>query len=170
MYFMLKSGQELLLHEGKPPSIPNALNILTILTFIGCGVRLVTMPLFKWGISFVLKAVENNTEVLDKMSAKELEEFKNKKNVIEAINSNYLILFAVATLGAVLCIYGAIRMRKLKKEGFYFYVVGQILPIIISTILLGYTIQFAGSKSYLFSLGISFLFIFLYSRHLSKMS
>ena len=52
----------------------------------------------------------------------------------------------IGLLAALICLYGVIQMWKLKKKGFYFYLVGEITPIIVSfaTIGLAGLFSFAG--------------------------
>jgi hypothetical protein len=40
-------------------------------------------------------------------------------------------------VGAALCIYGAMEMRKLKKQGFLLWVTGEFLPIISGIVFIG---------------------------------
>jgi hypothetical protein len=70
-------------------------------------------------------------------------------------------LITIGMFGIVACFVGALWMRKLKKEGYWVYVTGEILPIIGSFILLG-TAQFTDWKSYL-QLVIPIVFVTLYS-------
>lgn len=167
---MSENAQESLLDGMEQPKMPSGLNVLTILTFIGSGFAIISLPLMKWAMSFGMKAMEKNPEMMDKMSAKELEDFNKGKAAMDLINANYTILLAVIVLGAILCIYGAIRMRKLKKEGFYIYLAGQVFPVIAATFIMGFANQFNGIGSYIMNIGIPALFIFLYARYLSKMS
>ncbi len=53
-------------------------------------------------------------------------------------------------------------MRKLKKDGYWIYVSGELLPIIVSLILLG-TAQFNGAFSIVIALGIPLAFVILYT-------
>ena len=70
---------------------------------------------------------------------------------------------AISIVGIVLCVVGAVWMRKLKKDGFWIYTAGEILPLIGSFILLG-TKQYTGVTSIIFGVGIPVLFIVLYAR------
>jgi hypothetical protein len=75
-------------------------------------------------------------------------------------------LILIGLVGIILCFYGAMNMRKLKKDGFYIYTVGELLPVLASTVLLGFSTQFNGVFSYILGIGIPLLFVFLYSRNL----
>jgi hypothetical protein len=72
-------------------------------------------------------------------------------------------------VGASLCLIGAILMRKLKKQGFYIYILGQILPIIAMIPLVGIA-QYSDPKQWA-GLVIIIIFIGLYAsqqKHLVK--
>ncbi len=49
-------------------------------------------------------------------------------------------------LAALICLYGVLQMWKLKKIGFYFYLVGEITPMIVGIVTLGFAgiFSFAG--------------------------
>jgi hypothetical protein len=67
----------------------------------------------------------------------------------------------VGIIAAVLCIVGAIMMRKFKKDGFWIYAGGEILPLIAGFILMG-TAQYTGVTSVIAGVGLPLLFIILY--------
>jgi hypothetical protein len=68
-----------------------------------------------------------------------------------------LILSLVAT---ALCLYGALEMRKMKKQGYIFWLVGELLP-------LGTTLLFIGAAAFsgfgLLIVLIPLIFIILYT-------
>ncbi len=86
---------------------------------------------------------------------------EKQRAVIEMTQSNMLPLLLVGGLGIILCFVGALMMRKLKKDGFWIYVAGQLLPIIGSFALLGMA-QFTGITSYAMFI-IPIVFIALYA-------
>jgi hypothetical protein len=53
-------------------------------------------------------------------------------------------------------------MRKLKKDGFWIYTAGEILPLIGNFILLG-TAQYTGVGSVIIGVAIPLVFIILYA-------
>ena len=77
------------------------------------------------------------------------------------------VLLGVGILGAVLCLIGAIMMWKQKKTGFYIYVVGEIVPPIISMVLVG-----MGGMGALGVLGfiVPIAFIIMYGVNLKHLS
>jgi len=63
-----------------------------------------------------------------------------------------------------LCLIGAIQMRNLKKTGYYYYIVGELAPIVLMAGLFGAT--FFGAFSLLLAALISVIFVILYSTQL----
>ncbi len=156
----LKQGE---LSEDGKPELPSGINILTILTFIGCGVgllfALLTPVISKFFLGMMEKARSSGTE----LSAKQLADMEKGKAVMELTQANMVPLMVIGIVGIVLCLAGAIMMRKLKKDGFWIYSGGELLPLIGNFIILGMG-QFTGVVSVLMSIGIPVLFIVLYSR------
>lgn len=150
------------LSEFQPKSLPGALNVLTILTFIGCALGVIftfaTPWLMKFSLSMINKAAESGTD----LTPKQIADMETQKRVIELTQSNMIPLLLIGAAGIVLCFIGALMMRKLKKDGFWIYVSGQILPIIGNLAIMGFA-QFTGITSYLMFL-IPVVFIVLYAR------
>jgi len=149
--------------------LPGSLNILTILTFIGCGVALIFIFGAKKMMELGIKMADR-PEVAEKMSDKELADMEKLKSMYDLMTSNWIAYLIPSLIGVALCFFGALQMRKLKKQGFYTYVIGQILPIVGSAIVLGFSNQFSNTSSYIFGLAVPILFIFLYSRNLKYLS
>ncbi|MCW3093980.1 MAG: hypothetical protein JWP81_5049 [Ferruginibacter sp.] len=150
------------LTEAGKPKLPSGLNVLTILTFIGCGIgllfTLLTPVINKFFLGFMEKAQTSGRE----LSAKELADMEKGKNVILLSQANMVPLMIVGIISIALCIVGAIWMRKLKKDGFWIYTGGELLPVIGSFIILGMG-QFTGVVSVIFAVGIPVLFVILYA-------
>ena len=149
------------LGEFQTQPLPRGLNVLTILTFIGCALgaifTLATPWIMKFSLNMINKASETGTDLTPKQTA----DMEASRKVIELTQINMVPLLIIGAAGIILCFIGALMMRKLKKDGFWIYVAGQILPIIGSFALLGMA-QFTGVSSYLMFL-IPIVFIVLYS-------
>lgn len=149
------------LNDFQPKPLPAALNVLTILTFIGCAIgvifTLATPWLMKFSLNMINKAAETGTD----QTPKQIADAEASIKVIELTQANMTPLLLIGAAGIVLCFIGALMMRKLKKDGFWIYVSGQVLPIIGSLALLGMA-QFTGVTSYIMFL-IPVVFIILYS-------
>jgi len=154
--------------EQEQKKLPTMLNVLTILTFIGSAIQLFSIPLSKFGMKFAKQALEN-PDALEKMSEKEVADLEKSVRVFDLMESNATLIWIITIASAALCIYGAIQMRKLKKDGFFMYVIGEILPIIALTIILGFSNLFIGGSSYISNLGVPLLMIILYATQLKHL-
>ena len=104
---------------------PVLLTVMCILTFIGSSFLIIS-TLF----SYI--SIQNMSEELKAMSLE----------MMQTSPSNLLTKLIVGVLGGIICLVGAIMMWKLKKTGFYLYILGTIVPLIIS--------YFIPSKDFLF--------------------
>jgi type II secretory pathway component PulF len=89
---------------------------------------------------------------------------------MELMQANIVPLIAISVVGIALCFVGALWMRKRKKDGFWIYTGGELLPVIGSFIVMG-TAQFTGVVSVLLAVGIPVLFVILYAnqrKHLTN--
>jgi hypothetical protein len=116
--------------------MPTLLNVLTILTFIGCGLSYIG-GLFNYFMGCKsLKMIQENPDLTEsnpfvgKMTPEEINSLQN------ACEQRLPLLITILIFTS-LCLAGAIMMRKLKKTGYYLYIVGTICPIIISYFLVG---------------------------------
>lgn len=148
--------------------LPGFLNVLTILSFVGCGIQLISLPLTNWLMSFSTKMMEN-PDVVANMSEKDLADMEKGKRMFELMEQNTTALWIMTILAVALCVYGVMRMRKLKREGFFIYTIGELLPLIGGAIILGFSNMFTGASSYFFQIGLPLLFIGLYFKHLKYM-
>jgi hypothetical protein len=120
--------------DGK---LPQMLNVLTILTFIGSGLGVLGGLLLLVGsgaVAAYLPGAQGGGSVL--------------------------VIGIITLLTSAACIYGAIQMRKLNKQGFFIYVAGVAIALIAGIALSGFNVM---------SLVWSGLFIGLYasqSKHL----
>jgi hypothetical protein len=147
--------------------IPTSLNVLTILTFIGCGLGLlgtIAAPLLS---KFAMKQFDKIGDV--DMPTKQMVELQKSKALIELQMDNMIPIIIISLVGIALCFYGALMMRKFKKDGFWLYTAGEILPVIATTFLLGQA-QFVSIWSYsTFLFPIVFVVLYFFQRkHLYK--
>jgi len=150
----------------QPAKLTGMLNVLTILTFIGCGFGYVS------GIYNLLFA---------KNPQKEMEELERQR---EKLGDNPLVnnivdsgmemaqktwkhryeLLICTFVFTTFCLVGALMMRRLKKTGFYIYLVGEIAPVIVTAWLLGFSL--VGGISTGFAAVVALVFVILYSTQL----
>ncbi len=144
------------------PKLNTGLNVLTILTFIGCGIfgllTLFAPVLYNFGLNMMEKAKNSGKE----FSTKELEEMSKNKAAIELSVQNMIPIMIIGIVGIVLCLIGAIWMRKLKKDGYWMYVAGELAPVIAGALIVG-TTQFTSVWSVLGGVGIPIVFVVLYT-------
>lgn len=156
------------LEENRKPKIPAGINILTILTFIGCAWELYSNISNFTGGKKSLEELEKAQEQLAeapawarKMAGPEVQEMMQ-----QALNNRVPVLI-VGLVAVSLCVYGAMQMRKLKKEGYFIWLVGEILPFISAAIFMP---ALFGTMYIYFSI-FPLLFIILYTiqrKHLIK--
>lgn len=154
--------------EPQQNKLPSLLNVLTILTFIGCAIEL-----FFGSLNFI-KGRKNLDDLEELQSSGKLDDapdFMKKMAGPEALENarlayeNRIPLFVIALVGIGLCLYGAIQMRKLQKNGYYMWLIGELLPIVGSIIFIG--IGFAGAMSFMLIFPV--LFIILYTTQLKHL-
>jgi len=150
--------------EGKQ-IIPSGIKTLTTLTFIGSGLSLVIVGLTpflnKLFLGFMEKARTSGSE----LTAKQIEDMEKGQAVMELTSANMIPLMVIGFVSIALCVLGAVWMRKLKKDGFWIYVGGELLPVVGNFILLG-TDQFTGVSSVVMAVAIPLVFIALYFRQM----
>ena len=140
------------LEEKDMKKLPQMLNILTILTYIGCGLGVLGILLGFLGIG-----------LLSSMGSKSVE----GAQISGAVSSYATISLVLSLVGIALCFYGAMKMRNLQKQGFYIYVAGQLIPVIGGFIFAG-SLGAAGI-SMVAGLIFPIVFIVLYATQLKEL-
>ena len=155
----------LMFDENVKPQLPSGLNVLTILTFIGCVVfgilTLLTPVIYKFLLRFMDKAANSGKE----FTAKQLDDMEKGRAAIEIQQQNMVPLMIIGIVGIILCFIGALWMRKLKKDGYWMYVAGEVAPLIGGFAILGKS-QYNGIGSVIIGLMIPLIFIGLYTTQL----
>jgi hypothetical protein len=141
------------------PVLPQTLNVLTILTIIGCSIlfllSLASPALMKFSRNMMDKAD------LSDMTPRQIEDMEKGKRIMELTENNMIPLMALGMVGLILCFIGALMMRKLKKDGYWIYLAGQVVPFVGGLFILG-MLQFSGFQSMILPI-ISLIFIILYT-------
>lgn len=153
-------------HSG-PKQLPQMLNVLTILTFIGSGLSLLSSIWSFFTLSKTRETLEMSREMQEEMN----QELDNPmlNSVMESslkMLENGPTLYTVGIIVALLSILGALQMRKLKKTGFYLYTASNIAGIAVPLAIVGF--GFMGSMILLGSI-FTILFIILYAVNLKHM-
>ena len=149
--------------------LPTGLNVLTILTFIGCAYELYSSV-----SNFIKgrKAIEEMEKAQEqlatapswakKMMGPDMMEFITKSF------ENRIPLLIVGLIGTALCIFGALEMRKQKMQGYYMWLLGEVLPW-VGVILFTGTILFKTFIVWFLILPIVFIILYtLQRKHLTK--
>ena len=85
------------------------------------------------------------------------------------IDANKLPIIVLTIIASALCVYGALEIRKLKKSGFYTYIIGELLPFVGYLLFVGTGFFATGVSAYV-GVGISVLFIILYATQLKYLT
>jgi ABC-type spermidine/putrescine transport system permease subunit II len=164
--------QQDFLAEMDQNKLPSGLNTLTILTFIGSGFIILFSAITPWFMKlmkgFMDKAMTG--EAAANLSPKQIEDMRKANDMYDLVLKNASITIPVTIVCAIASIVAAVMMRKRKKDGLTIYIAAEILPLIVSIILMG-SAQFTGVMSYVITFGLPLLFIVLYSmqrKHLTK--
>jgi hypothetical protein len=124
--------------EHHPPKLTTGLNVLTILTFIGCAYELYsTTNNFFSG----KKALEEFEKAQEKLAdapawARKFAGPEMHDMLVKSLE-NRIPLIIIGLISIALCVFGAIEMRKLKKQGFTLWLIGEILPYIGVAVFIG---------------------------------
>jgi hypothetical protein len=154
--------------ETIKPKLPTGLNVLTILTFIGCAWELYSNIKNSIGGRKALEEMEKAQEKLADAPAwaRKLAGPEVMEMMKQALNNKIpILIIGLAAIG--LCFYGALQMRKLKKEGYMFWLIGELLPYVSAAIFLPALFKTVFIYFSIFPL----IFIILYTvqrKHLTK--
>lgn len=148
--------------DQEKPVLPPMLNVLTILTFIGSGLLLVYAAVMPKLMSFSKAMMDKAAASGQEFSAKQLADMEQARRATDLVMANMLPLILISLVGAILCIAGAMMMRKLKKDGYWVYVGGELMPVLAGFIIMG-TAQYTGALSVILGLGLPITFVILYA-------
>lgn len=161
------TANDMLDHDDQPaPKLSSGLNVLSILSFIWCAIQLCFSV---WGFFSSQTNFNNKDKVLEQMNSDSMPAWAKSlipdpARMEEMITKNYENRLPILLLGIVavaLCFVGVLQMRKLKKQGFLFYVIGELLPLLTVYLFIG-AFMFSGLQFYIGS-GFALLFILLYA-------
>lgn len=156
---------EEILNDNIKPKLPTGLNILTILTFIGCGLQLIGAL---WSFFTAKSNYEKKEQIIAQMNSEEMPGWAKSmmgdpahfEALVTKSYENRIPILLLTLVAVILCIVGAVQMRKLKKQGFAIYTIGELLPFLVQFLFIG---AFSFTGIWLFvGVGITFLFLLLY--------
>jgi len=159
---------EILNWDEKKNKLPETLNVVSILSLIGCGLGFI---LSIWGYIGAPKNYEKLQEMQGKLD--EMPAYVKKLAGPEALEmsrkslENRMPILLLSLVGCSICLYGVLQMRARKKVGFSIYTIGELLPLVVSIIFLG--MASFGGFAIAFGLIIPLVFIILYATQLKHM-
>lgn len=166
-----------ILNENMPPKRPGMLNVLTILTFIGCGFAYIgafTQIFMTKDYTSTLSQLEDARDKAGEGFAKNMidstiQSMESHKAYYVSMYENRYIIMGSMLIFTTMCLMGAIQMRKLRKGGFIMYTIGELAPVLV----LGALVGFGGDGTWKSMIGIILpvVFVALYAtqrKHLAN--
>lgn len=141
--------------------LPQGLNVLTILTFIGCGLVGLFALCAPVVNDYFLKYLNDQLASGKDFTANQLAKLEKGKEAIELAQQHMIPLMTVGLIGVALCLVGALWMRKLRKDGFWLYVAGELTPMISIAFIMGF--DYYKSVGNIIGAAIPVVFVVLYS-------
>jgi hypothetical protein len=151
------------LFEEQPKPLSGMLNVLTVLTFIGCGLSYIGTIYGYFTSSNHEKQMAQMEDLREKAGDNEFAE-KMMQGSIEMMEKTYqyrYVLLASGLIFTTFCLIGALQMRKQKKNGYPLYVIGELAPIVITGVLIGFSMM--GGITTIFSGIVAIVFVILYT-------
>jgi hypothetical protein len=144
--------------------MPDMLNVLTILTFIGSGLGFI---MYIYNYVTVCSSIPKMTETMNKFGEDSTMGKMMKSSIEIAYKSCDLKMpLLIMNLACViLCVVGAILMRKLLKRGFYVYIIGELIGPIGAMVMVGMSFGFMAIIGIL----VPVVFLILYGTQLKYM-
>ncbi|MDQ6610051.1 MAG: hypothetical protein M3Y85_09555 [Bacteroidota bacterium] len=138
------------------------LKVLTVLTYIGCAIAYISLiySVATWG-SYE-KQLADAQQAEDKLRDTGMGKFvQGSVEILQKSHEHRYILAATGLIFTTMCLIGAMRMRQLRKSGYPLYVIGEIAPLLVSGILLGFS--FFGGIAMAVAACFALLFVILYT-------
>ena len=134
--------------EGGSKKRTTFVTVLCILSFIAIGFTIMS------NLISIVTYNEDDQRMLEEMMDQSMDELGGSPaaGFLESMFSSsmeamvYTVELAVTSIIAqLLCLFGCLRIWKMKKNGFYIYLIGEWAPVIISTVLLGFFFGIIGA-------------------------
>jgi hypothetical protein len=141
---------------------PKFLTVLCILSFVGIGFAI---------ISSIINLInfQSNIETLQSLQGTSSLLGEELGNTIDALVEWGRTIYLINLISAFICLAGVFMMFKLKKTGYFIYIIGEIAPAIASFALMG---GFGPLGPFAMIMGLIFpiAFIIMYGLNLKHMS
>ncbi|MBP9098341.1 MAG: hypothetical protein KBF74_05960 [Ferruginibacter sp.] len=151
------------LHEFEKGKLPSSINILTILTIIGSIIGLISSV---YTFFTAKKSYETMKETIDSGKLDDAPKWAKgfmspeMLEMTKKMFENKLPIMVLSIVAMALCLYGAMEMRKLKKQGYTLWLIGELLPLVTTLLFIGMA-AFSGFG--LLAVLIPIIFIILYT-------
>jgi hypothetical protein len=168
--YLMETTKPDLFEQQRQQGLPGMLNVLTILTFIGCGISYLSL-LYSF---FTSGSYQKQMVKLQRMRDDQGENsvgYKIAEVTIEMAKKSYDNRYVILISGLIfttMCLYGALQMRKLKKTGFAIYTIGELAPLAVTALLVGFSLL--GGFMILIPAIFAVLFVILYATQLKYMT
>jgi hypothetical protein len=142
------------------------LSVLCVLTWIGSALAII---LAIYGLGSIEKSYEMTAEIQELFNnlSSEPPQVSDSLNSIGKAYENRFAVMGISLVSAILCIIGAMLMWKLKKTGFFIYLLGEIAPIVTAFTIGG---GLLGASNAVFFAVTAIIFIILYSINLKHLN
>ena len=151
------------LFDQQVKGLPGMLNVLTILTFIGCGIAYLSAIYTFVTANNYEKQMAEYQDLQDQMGDEGVgaQMMQGSMEMLQKTHEYRYIIVISTILFTTLCLIGAMQMRKLKKSGFMLYTIGELAPLVITAALIGFSLT--GGIAILFSAIFAIIFVVLYA-------
>jgi hypothetical protein len=154
--------------DVEPAKLSSMLNVLTILTFIGSGIALISIfTNFFTAQKNYDRAIENTDKIRDAQNTVKNLTGMDAVEISRKALEYRMPIFFLSLIGIALCVFGAVTMRRLKRNGFWSYLIGEILPVVVSLVFIGSTA--VGPYLLVFNFVVPVVFIALYASQLKSL-
>jgi hypothetical protein len=131
-------------HQPQAKTMTATINVLSILTFIGCGIAFISAIWSLYSSGKSMEQIAIMQEQVDQMGETSETAANIMLQSIDMVKKQYdnrYLLLIVNLLATGLCLFGAIEMRKMRKNGFYLWLTGELLPILITVAIIGFNLM-----------------------------
>jgi hypothetical protein len=146
--------------------VPGFLKVLCILSFTGVGIALIMGIYNLLTLGSTLAQLKSSMDTLKSLGSSLGNGLDNYANSLIHYGTLYYIIIIVASL---ICLTGVMMMWKLRKSGYYIYILGEIAPAVAAYALLG---GYGALGTALMIMGIVFpvAFIIMYGLNLKHLA
>lgn len=157
-------------NEMVPAKLPGFLKVLCILTFVGAGLGVIFGLINLVQAPFALEKFQATQDLMGGMEGMPGGGFMSSMMDGAYQAALHALPLAIASLSAnLLCLFGALMMWKRKKIGFFSYLGGQLVGVVVPIVLVGFSGMFGGIMA--FAALFPLIFIIMYAlnfKHLTN--